>query len=95
MTDDPEVIDMTGEDTDLSTLLDSFAVNGTELLAGQEAARIMQRRAQALLYALSFHTDGANDPMTTDAAQVARTAVTFDKFLEDGIAPGEVHLHEV
>jgi hypothetical protein len=95
MTDDPEMIDMTGDDMDLSALLEGFAVNGEELLAGQSQERTLRRRATALMYALSFHTDGANDPMTGDAAQVARTAVTFDKFLESGQAPGEVTLKVV
>ncbi len=89
MTDDPGVIDMTG-DEDITALLEGFAVSGAELLQGQERAQVMQRRIQALLYALSFHTDGGNDPMTTDAGQIARTAVTFDKFLKDGTAPVEV-----
>lgn len=83
---DLEQIDMTDD-----KLVERFMVAGSDALEAQAIRDAVERRRQAMMFAMGFHTNGEGDPNTTDALEVARTAETFDRFLRgDGVAEGKL-----
>lgn len=70
-------------DADMAELTE-FLVSGNNAIEAAKERDAVERRHKAMLLSLALHTDGEGNPLTDDAVEVARTAVTIDRFLRGG-----------